>query len=301
MSKSLKKRKLLGENYFNRPAFPFFIDRYCIAENTHVHPHNHDFLELVYVIEGNAVHHIGQQSYQVQAGNVFLLEPDVYHHFTAAESGDTIVYNVLFRREFLKNELSFLSQLPSFINYFYLLPFLRKTTSFIPYLPLDMTQKLQIERHLDDIHKEFHSKADGFELIIKTRLIEVFILLSRFYNKSKTQPQVSLNDEETVKSISEFITRHYNQPITLAQLSQTYGMSISSLTAKFKAFTGMTIIEFRQKQQVKEACAALSDTNNKIADIAFECGFNDLSHFNRNFKKHTGMSPRDFAKQSALQ
>lgn len=285
---------LRGERFFPKPLFPFHMEQYLITKENHIAPHTHDFFELVYVVEGDAVHHIEDQRYKLVAGNVFVLEPDVCHRFSASPSRDTIVYNVLFSREFLKEELSSLSYIPSFVNFFYLIPFLRKSSSFIPYLPLHSVQKVQIEQHLNVIYHEYQAKDDGFQLIIKTRLIEVLVLLSRYYTENQGKQHIQMSDEETIASITQFLSEHSDQPITLAQLSQLYGMSISSLTAKFKTYTGRTLVEYRHFAQVQRACTELHNSNKKISAIALDCGFNDISHFNRIFKKHVGFTPREY-------
>jgi AraC-like DNA-binding protein len=294
MKKQRSIRVVRGEQFFSKSLFPFHMDRYLIKKNSQIVSHTHDFFELVYVLEGNAVHQVEDQVYQLATGNVFFLEPDVCHHFNASRDLDTVVFNILFSKEFLNEELSLLSSRPYFTNFFYLLPFLRKSSSIAPYLPLDSLQRLQIEQQLDTIYKEYQKKEDGYQIIIKTRLIETLILLSRFYTAGKSKDTTPLRDEEMIDSIARFLKEHCSQPITLVQLSQIYGLSVSSLTAKFKYHTGRTLIDYKHSLQIDQACIELRDQEKKIFAIALDCGFNDLSHFNRIFKKHTGTTPGNY-------
>lgn len=294
MKKQRSVTIIRGEQFFSKSSFPFHMDRYLIKKNSQVLSHTHDFFELVYILEGNAVHQIEDQVYQLAAGNVFFLEPDVYHHFIASQDLDTVLFNILFSKEFLNDELSLLSSQPYFIDFFYLLPFFKKSSSIASYLPLDSLQQLQIEKQLDTVYKEYQKKEDGYQIVIKTRLIETFILLSRFYTAGKSKNPTSLSDEEMIESIALFLKEHYRQPITLVQLSQVYGLSVSSLTAKFKYHTGRTLINYKHSLQIDHACIGLCNQKKKISTIALDCGFNDLSHFNRIFKKHTGTTPGNY-------
>ncbi|WP_163537527.1 AraC family transcriptional regulator [Gracilibacillus sp. YIM 98692] len=285
---------LLGEQFFSKPAFPFHIHQYFISKEKPIPPHNHDFFELVFVVEGNATHYMENQAYPLSAGNVFIIEPEVYHRFNPSTHQDTIVYNVLFSKNFLGKELAILNAIPSFVNLFYLIPFLRKNASFIPYLPLHTSQKIEIERHLDTIHHEYQEQEDGFELIIKTRLIEILVLLSRYHTLNQSDNSVIMSDKEAIHSITQYLKEHSDHPLKLSHLGQTYGMSVSSLTAKFKEHTGKTLIEYKHSVQIQYACVELQKSQKKIATIAFDCGFNDISHFNRIFKKQVGMTPKEY-------
>ncbi|GIN71824.1 transcription regulator [Bacillus sp. J14TS2] len=285
---------LRGKQFFTKRMFPFHIERYRILKDNYIPPHTHDFFELVYVVRGNAHHQIEDKTYELSAGNVFILEPSMYHRFRASLSHDTVVYNVLFNKEFLHRELNTLSTMPSFVNFFYLIPFLQKHSSFIQFLPLQLVQKIQIEKHLDAIYREYQEKEDGYQFVIKTRLIEVLILLSRYYKTNQGKQNIFISDDEAIQSIAHFLKEHCNQPISLSQLSKTFGISVSSLTAKFKAHTGKTLIEFKHTAQIQQACYKLQESKKKISTIALDSGFNDLSHFNRVFKKHTGTTPSHY-------
>jgi YesN/AraC family two-component response regulator len=104
-------------------------------------------------------------------------------------------------------------------------------------------------------------------------------------------------DETILHNILEFINRHYAQPLTLAQISQVCGMSPSTFSMKFKQYIGQTFIEYRNDIRVRMAQEALLKTTHKITTISQDVGFDDLSFFNKLFKKITGVSPGEYRKR----
>lgn len=285
--------------FFQQDDFPFYIQRYTIERGEHIPTHTHEFVELVFVVEGSAIHEMSGHTYRLAAGDVFVLEPHVYHSYTCSPDKETIVYNVLFDTTFLQQEMEVLQQMPSFVGFFYLVPFLRKSQSFIPYHPLTPSQKLQLQSHLQTIADEFRQRREGYQLMIKTRWIECLVWLSRYHQENrKSEKPTAISDQAWMESIVNYVELHYYQPFTLQQLSQLCGMSVSSFTAKFKEATGLSLVDYKHTVQVRHAAELLRTTDKKVLDIALEVGFGDISFFNRMFRKHTGVTPREYRKVS---
>ncbi|MFC4809406.1 AraC family transcriptional regulator [Paenibacillus sp. GCM10023250] len=284
-----------GDEFFKLDDFPFYIDRYTIGKNETIPSHTHDFIELVFVVEGSAVHEMSGHAYRLAAGDVFVIEPNVYHSYVCAADRETVVYNVLFDAAFLRREMEVLQQMPSFINFFYLVPFLRKNHAFVPYHPLQPAQKVHIQSHLQAVFEEFAQRRDGYQLVIKTRFIECLVWLSRYHQENREAGlRPSVSDRDWMDSIVHYVDRHYYQPLTLQQLSRLSGMSVSSFTAKFKEAAGMSLLDYKHTVQIRHASTLLRTTDKKVLDIAHETGFGDISFFNRVFRKHTGCSPREY-------
>ncbi|OME77109.1 hypothetical protein BK120_26625 [Paenibacillus sp. FSL A5-0031] len=285
---------LNGNAFFEDREFPFFIQRYQIKKGEVIPAHTHDFVELVYVVKGGALHEMADQRYPLATGDVFVIEPQTYHGYFNTDGEETIVYNLLFEKQLLQKELGVLLQIPAFINFFYLAPFLRKNASFVPYISLNEHQRGHLEFLLQKIHKEFYEKPVGYQLVIKTNWIECLVLLSRYQDNNENNNNSPLPKEEWMSSILHFVEQNYRQPLSLNQLSQTCGMSVSSFTAKFKKATGMSLMDYKHSLQIRHACELLKDHRNKVVHVAYSSGFQDVSFFNRIFRKHMSMTPRQF-------
>lgn len=74
-------------------------------------------------------------------------------------------------------------------------------------------------------------------------------------------------------------------------------MAPSSFSRFFSKKTGQTFQSFITEQRVSAACARLIQTEETIIQIAYNCGFNSLSNFNRHFRKHTKVTPQEYRKE----
>ncbi|CAG7648647.1 AraC family transcriptional regulator [Paenibacillus allorhizosphaerae] len=282
------------EHFLESPDFPFHITPYTFRTNA-IAPHKHEFIECVFVAEGEGEHIYRGESYPIARGDFFVIEPQVEHGYRVTGSVPMAVYNVLFLPELLEAELRQLSQVTPFIRFFYLEPLLRVPSDFQYHLKLSVNEGLETKFVLDRIVGEFSKKELGYRLCIKAMLMELFIFLSRCYEKRMSEPFTSGRDEKTVMEwVCEFTKLHYAQPIMMEQIYQMCGMSAAAFTAKFKQYAGKTFTEFRNEVRIGVSCELLRHSGDKIIHIAQEVGFNDLSHFNKAFKQMTGMTPGQY-------
>jgi AraC-like DNA-binding protein len=102
------------------------------------------------------------------------------------------------------------------------------------------------------------------------------------------------SDSRRVQMIQQYINDNYRQDIRLPVLAQMAGMSPVAFSRFFKMRTGKSLSDYIIDVRLGYAASCLIDTNQSIADICFECGFNNLSNFNRIFKKKKNCSPKEF-------
>ena len=93
---------------------------------------------------------------------------------------------------------------------------------------------------------------------------------------------------------SEFINENFCENITIEQLAEIVHLSKSYFMARFRQAAGVGAIEYINQLRIKKACAMLAESNLNASDVAFECGFRNLSNFNRTFKARRNCTPRDF-------
>ena len=86
--------------------------------------------------------------------------------------------------------------------------------------------------------------------------------------------------------------------VRLNKVANVAGLTPKSFCRFFRANTGKTFMEYFNALRIEETCRLLLETNNSVTDIAFRVGFNNLSNFNRRFRKLKGMSPREFRAKS---
>ncbi|WP_435163393.1 helix-turn-helix domain-containing protein [Paenibacillus glycanilyticus] len=289
---------LKSDQHLESEHFLFHIEPYELKQGTMIPLHRHEFVELVFIRQGSGHHEYEGQTFPIAAGDVFIIEPGMDHAYTVDQSEGMEVVNVLFVPALLERELAVLSGVTSFIDFYYMEPFLRSDVSFQAKLTLSPRQMLDIRGILEQLMKEYGNKESGYRFLIKSKLIELFIILSRMYvnNRNHSLPSIQ-NDGEMIARLCEFIKRHQSHPLSLEQISQMAGMSQSKFTLLFRQMTGMSFVEFRNDQRIQLAKQLLAASSDKIARIALDIGYEDLSHFNHVFKKLTGETPSHYRKR----
>lgn len=106
--------------------------------------------------------------------------------------------------------------------------------------------------------------------------------------------QTSTLDKDRIYRVEHYIKQHYFEDITLEDLAKLTNMTAGSFSRYFKQQTGRNVSEYLVNFRLGIAAQELVSTSRSTADIAYGCGFNNLSNFNRLFRKYRQMSPSEF-------
>lgn len=102
------------------------------------------------------------------------------------------------------------------------------------------------------------------------------------------------SSDESLGRVMDYLSRHYSEVIRLSEVAEMVNMSESSFCRFFKQHTSKSLIDFLTDIRLGAASRALIDSSLSIAEIGYDCGFNNLSNFNRIFKKKKGVTPSEF-------
>lgn len=97
-----------------------------------------------------------------------------------------------------------------------------------------------------------------------------------------------------VNKALHFIYNHYKTDISISDIAQVSGITVSALCRAFKSSCDITVFEFLNKVRIEKVCNLLFSSDCTISEAAFNCGFRSLSNFNRQFKKIKGISPTEY-------
>lgn len=180
---------------------------------------------------------------------------------------------------------------------------------FLAHNPFMSLRKMLLEARkglafsLDDIMRVYtlldtlSSVKEGFYAVTQFMTIlyelskstEMHTLASSSYAKVAVE-----SDSRRVLKVKNYIAKNYTEEIRLNTLADIAGMSPSAFSRFFKSHTGRTLSEYIIEQRLGYASRMLVDTTNSVAEICYACGFNNLSNFNRIFKKKKNCSPTEF-------
>lgn len=141
-------------------------------------------------------------------------------------------------------------------------------------------------------------RGNGIEQMI--HFIDIFRKLSG-YDKlqalsASTEPQqYSEHEGIRIGAIYNYIIQHYDKPITLEDVAKQAHMTPQAFCRYFKKHTRHTFVSFLSEVRINKACKQLTDgAYDSISTIAYNCGFNSITNFNRVFKSVTALSPSEY-------
>ena len=141
------------------------------------------------------------------------------------------------------------------------------------------------------------SIKDGFYAVMQFMTILHELSKSTHYRPLATSSYAKVeveSDSRRVLKVKNYIAKNYMDEIRLTTLAEIAGMSPSAFSRFFKLHTGRNLSEYIIEQRLGYASRLLVDTSKGIAEISYQSGFNNLSNFNRIFKKRKGCSPSEF-------
>ena len=156
------------------------------------------------------------------------------------------------------------------------------------------------------------SMIDRIERLTTSRCFDSLLdFLSILYDLSISRNQNTLSSASYIGSIAPFKSKridainaylydNISRDIRISEVAELVNMSPSAFSHFFKKRTQRSFSEYLSDLKIGHAAKMLIETDNNISEICFDCGFNNLSNFNRTFKNQKGCTPREFRSQQKL-
>jgi AraC-like DNA-binding protein len=254
--------------------------------------HYHQEYELSFITEGSGKRIVGDSVEEFHPGDLIFIGPRIPHVWFSEtsvrnqHSGRTLesVY-MLFNNDILPDEMT---ALPEFEN-------IRKAITLsergarITGDTLNEVSRIMLQLPYMNRIKRLMFFYEIMDLI--GRSTSFAYLASEEYMKTKFEPNNS-----RINKIHEFLMKNYRDTVDLKDVAEVVHMAPASLCRFFKSSTGLTVFEYLNKIKIEYSCKLLLNTDLSIVDISYDCGFNNLSHFNKQFRKFLGQTPSQFRK-----
>ena len=250
--------------------------------------HNHSVYELNFVENAKGVRRIVGDSQEVIGDYDLCLitSPDLEHVWEQNECHSDDIREITVQFDFSMSDETLFGRNP-YASITRMMQEAKKGLSF----PLQAIMK--VYGLLDTLS----SVKDGFYAV--QQFLTILYELSRCENArtlaSSSYARVTVEDDSRrILKVKNFISKNYMDELRLPELASLAGMSSSAFSRFFKLHTGRNISEYIIDLRLGYAARMLVDTAKSISEIGFDCGFNNLSNFNRIFKKKKGCSPSEF-------
>ncbi len=276
-------------NYFTSDeSFPFYIQYGGHEDEVILHAHE-DFTELVIVLDGSAVHIVGDERFEINKGDVFVMNKEVFHGYEKPDNFK--ICNIMFRTETFINENYDIRQLPGFHALFLLEPKYNSENGFKSRLKLSPAAYSEIERLIKCAIDEYNGNSLGRKTLVRSYFLQTVVLLSRLYGTNVHHREI-----EGISKAAAFIESHYMEDIGTSELLDVSHYSQRHFIRLFSATYSTTPQQYLLGVRIRHACTMLKERNISITEIALRCGFNDSNYFCRIFKKNIGMTPSAYRK-----
>ncbi len=252
--------------------------------------HFHDEYEILYVIDGAGSSFVADNIEEFSSGDLVLLGSNLPHFwrsdesFHTEENGKIVNYIVVqFSSEFFKE---IISEYPEF----HLIKELLERSSRGIRFSTDFSQKFG--KKLIKL-----TKRKGFEKTLM--LLELLQLLAKTDQYKLLAGELYQTEHHDFTSdrlvkVMHYINSTYLKKIELEKVAEVASLHPSAFCRFFKEKTGKSLSEFVSDMRISYACRLLIEAKLSVSQICYESGYNNLSNFNRTFKKHTGFTPTNY-------
>lgn len=256
---------------------------------TQVPTHWHSEVELIVIKKGRGIVSVDFQRQNVSAGDIVFIRPGRLHSIEQ-EPGHSMEYeNIIFKPDLLisgQNDLCAIR----FI-----------TPLMTGQLPVDtlITPALSYYKDASDCIRQIDllcgTAPEGYQLAVKGYLFQ-FVFLLIIHRLKEEEPTVRSKTLEKLKTILKYVEEHYADRITIEDMAALTFYSKSHFMKFFKAHTGSSFIEYLNDYRLTMAERLLRSSDLSVLEAAEQSGFDNLSYFNRIFKKKYGSSPGKYRK-----
>lgn len=247
--------------------------------------HWHQEYELIRVLTGELDMTLDERSLRMQAGDLVFVHGGVLHSGTPHDC----VY------ECLVFDLNAFTRHNSSCGV-YIQKILDRSALVFDFFSKEKydTSVMSITSHIFDA---MSSPYPGYEMMVIGELYHFFSVVFRdhLYMESVPQTRKGYRKVLQLRKVLDYIDKNYSQPITLDELAAAASMSPKYFCRFFSSMTHRTPMDYLNYQRIEHACYELSTTDSSVTDIAYACGFGDVSYFIKIFRKYKGTTPGKYA------
>ena len=242
--------------------------------------HFHPEIELVYVNKGKGKRHIGNHISYFNNSQLVLIGSNLPHvgyiDRLTTNGSETLIQ---FSPDFLGK---YFFTIPEMAAIELLFERAKKGIRFNIEIKQRIGAKIEKLVELDGVHRI----SSFLEILNDLATTEDYTLLNANGFAFETIPQ----DSNKIEIIYKHINEHFKEHISLDEIATLASMTVPAFCRYFKKSTGKTFTKLVNEYRVVHATKLLAESTMSIADVSFECGFNNFSHFNKLFKNFTGKS-----------
>lgn len=270
-----------------------FVVEYDNVDHFYDRLHHHPELQLIYIIKGTGDLFVGDSITPFEGGSLFLLGSNQSHLFKSSPE--------YFEEDSILNcrSISIFFNMHSLGKGFFDISETVTIRNLINRADRSMKFEAETARKFGEQMQELIN-ISGFD-----RFLNILSILNALSQSDKfdylttishSQPPTD-KESERINNVINYILTHYKEDIPLKTIADVANYSKAAFCRFFKQRTRKTFSEFLNEVRVAQACKLLRNSDLNISQICYESGYNNVSNFNRQFKKLTGTTPKSYTKK----
>lgn len=255
-----------------------------------VPPHWHEEVELIVIKKGQGIVSVDFHSKIVSAGDIVLVRPGQLHAIRQNAFCEMEYENIIFKISLL------VSDSQEFCAKEFLLPLFQGESASDTFLTPSCPSHSDMLCCINRIDELCDTRPRGYQLAVKGCLFQFFFSLLANEKKGDPASKVKTKSLEKLKMTLKYVEEHYPEAIRIDDVAALTFYSKSHFMKFFKEHMGMGFIEYLNDYRLTMAARMLVTETLPVLEIAADSGFENLSYFNRLFKRKYGQTPGEYRK-----
>lgn len=269
--------------------FPYVVYHFLVPDSLHSCPmHWHDEMELMLVKSGECTVTLNKVPITAGTGDIVLILPGMLHAIEQLDNRNCEYFSIIFDLKLLGQDSA-----SDYCFHEYIKPYLEERILLPNKIPCGHPNHDKLLEILDPLTQTVSNTSKGYELFVKSQLFRILWLFESLEEKQiHASPDLAQASQiNKMKELLVFIHSNYTSPLSLKEAAGYCGYSVSYFTKFFKAFTGMTLVEYINHYRLEKAAELLLTTDLSVIEISESCGFENHSYFIRLFQRHYQTTP----------
>ena len=290
----IPSRETKENRQHSTPLIPYSYYKVDIPKALNNVPmHWHSEFELNRILQGAGEFICGDEHFTAREGEFLLIPPNMLHAAYPLENHELVYQVLVFHPAMIGANTNDRCTIEC------IRPFMNNSIQVSGAIGPDSPNYAEVKLSVDNIFSCVFGNLPELDLLLKSELLRLFWLLNQTANTTISD-DTSISYSELVRPALDYMMNNLQETISIDHLADISHLSKSYFMNCFKKAVGMGAIEHLTHLRINAACDALSDTNKMVSEIAFTCGYCNLSNFNRQFKQIMGCSPKEYRKRKIV-
>lgn len=250
--------------------------------------HRHNYIEFIFVVEGRGKEEVNGRWQPLEKGVLSIILPYQYHRIVQDQDSILKYYSVALSMDYFmqsSKKTNWYTDLLGVLDQFA--------------LPLRFQGQplLNMEDHLENMLNEYHQKNQWWNEAIEAYLTILFVAIRREIeqtHRNANQGEKQTDKDSLIWEIMKYLYCHFDEEISLKQLSQIFNIHSTYISNRVKAVTGQNYYDYLTEIRLKNAASLMKTSDMKMVDIAHASGYQSYRSFVRAFEKHYHQSPSEY-------